>query len=171
MRWQLLASREPCIAVVGTRKPTEKGRGRTRAIVKRLVADDWTIVSGIAKGIDTEAHRTALHHGGRTIGVLGTPLTHASPAENAALQAEIAERFLLVSQVPVLRYLERPADRRKFFPERNVTMSALTDATIIVEAGDTSGTVHLARAALQQGRKLFIPDSCFRNPALRWPHQ
>jgi DNA processing protein len=58
---------------------------------------------------------------------------------------------------------------RAFFPERNVTMSALTAATIIVEAGNTSGTLIQARAALKQGRKLFILDSCFRNPELTWP--
>ena len=60
---------------------------------------------------------------------------------------------------------------RLFFPERNVTMSALTEATIIVEAGDTSGTLIQARAALHQGRKLFILDSCFRNPSISWPQK
>ena len=60
---------------------------------------------------------------------------------------------------------------RLFFPERNITMSALTEATVIVEAGETSGTQVQARAALQQGRKLFILDSCFRNPRLTWPYR
>ncbi len=167
--WSLVESR--CVAVVGTRKASEEGRRRTRALVERLVADDWTVVSGLAAGIDTAAHRTALESGGRTIAVLGTPLTHAYPQENAALQAEIAERFLVVSQVPVLRYAERPTERRGYFPERNATMSALSRATVIVEASDTSGTLHQARAALEQGRPLFILESCFQVPGLRWPHR
>jgi DNA processing protein len=88
------------------------------------------------------------------------------------LQRQIARDFLLISQVPVQRY-ERQDYRqnRLFFPERNITMSALTEATFIVEASETSGTLIQARAALQQGRKLFILDSCFRNPKLTWPHR
>ena len=64
-----------------------------------------------------------------------------------------------------------PLANRYFFPERNITMSALTDATVIVEAGETSGTLVQARAALEQGRKLFILESCFQSPKLQWPHK
>jgi DNA processing protein len=67
--------------------------------------------------------------------------------------------------------MQSPLQNRLFFPERNVTMSALTEATIIVEAGNTSGTLIQARAALHQKRKLFILDSCFRDPALTWPER
>jgi hypothetical protein len=112
-----------------------------------------------------------LDAGGRTIGVIGTPLTHAYPQENAYLQAEIAHNFLLISQMPVLRYEQSWKERRQYFPERNVTMSALTAATIIVEASDTSGTLYQARAALRQKRKLFILESCFHVPGLTWPHR
>jgi len=74
------------------------------------------------------------------------------------------------SQVPVLRYAEQHiGQNRLFFPERNATMSALTEATIIVEASDTSGTLTQARAAIHQGRKLFILNSCFEYPAITWP--
>ena len=166
--WDLVASRS--VAVVGTRKPSRDGLLRTRRLVRELVNDDFTVVSGLAAGIDQAAHQTAIERGGRTIAVIGTPLSYVYPKAHAALQREIAERFLLVSPVPVKRYESQDYRRnRLFFPERNVVMSALTEATIIVEAGETSGTLIQARAALQQGRKLFVLDSCFRNPRLTWP--
>jgi DNA processing protein len=158
--------------VVGTRTPTQEGIARTRKLVKELVKDNFTVVSGLAAGIDTAVHRTAIDAGGRTIAVIGTPLSSSYPRDNVELQREIARDFLVISQVPVKRY-ERQDYRRNrlFFPERNITMSALTEATIIVEAGETSGTLIQARAALQQGRKLFILDSCFRNKRLNWPQK
>jgi DNA processing protein len=167
--WDLADSRS--VAVVGTRSPTPDGIARTKKLVKVLVKDDFTIVSGLAAGIDTVAHETAIAEGGRTIAVIGTPLSQAYPRENAALQRRIASEFLLISQVPVKRY-ERQDYRknRLFFPERNITMSALTEATIIVEAGETSGTLIQARAALHQRRKLFILDNCFRK-GLSWPQK
>ena len=168
--WDLVSSR--CVAVVGTRKPSEEGQARTKRIVRELVKDDFTVVSGLAAGVDTVAHQTAIQEGGRTIAVIGTPLSHVYPRDNAELQSRIAAEFLVISQVPVCRY-ERQDYRmnRLFFPERNITMSALTEATIIVEAGETSGTLIQAKAALQQGRKLFILDSCFKKPSLTWPHK
>lgn len=168
--WDLVSSRS--IAVVGTRRPTQEGLKRTRQLVRKLVSDDFTIVSGLAAGIDTAAHETAIIAGGRTIAVIGTPLSHSYPRENADLQRKIAMEFLLVSQVPVRRYENQNFRlNRFFFPERNVTMSALTEATIIVEAGETSGTLVQARAALRQGRKLFILDSCFHKEGLTWPQR
>jgi DNA processing protein len=167
--WDLAESRS--VAVVGTRQPTPDGIARTRKLVKALVKDNFTIVSGLAAGVDTMAHETAIAEGGRTIAVIGTPLSHAYPRENATLQRKIASEFLLISQVPLKRY-ERQDYRknRLFFPERNITMSALTEATIIVEAGETSGTLIQARAALHQGRKLFILDNCFQR-GLSWPQK
>lgn len=168
--WDLVNSRS--VAVVGTREPTKEGQARTRKLVKALVKDDFTIVSGLAKGVDTVAHTTALSAGGRTFAVIGTPLSHTYPRDNAELQRKLAEQFLVVSQVPVLRYESQDYRyNRTFFPERNKTMSALTEATIIVEAGETSGTLIQARAALEQGRKLFILDSCFKNSNLTWPEK
>jgi DNA processing protein len=167
--WDLAESRS--VAVVGTRKPSPEGIARTRKLVKALVKDGFTIVSGLATGVDTVAHETAIEAGGRTIAVIGTPLSHTYPKNNAELQRKIASEFLIISQVPVKRY-ERQDYRsnRLFFPERNITMSALTEATIIVEAGETSGTLIQARAALHQGRKLFILDNCFRK-GLTWPQK
>ncbi len=170
--WWELVNSPRSVAVVGTRKPSPEGVARTRKLVKSLLADDFTIVSGLAAGIDTAAHTVAIEHGGRTIAILGTPLTKAYPAANAKLQKEIAEHHLLISQVPVKRYSNQknPTSNNFFFPERNITMSALTDATIIVEAGETSGTLVQARHALKQGKKVFILESNFRNLDLKWPH-
>ncbi|MBL4918004.1 DNA-processing protein DprA [Szabonella alba] len=170
--WWELVNSPRSIAIVGTRNPSEEGIKRTRKLVRSLLGDDFTIVSGLAKGVDATAHSTAISEGGRTVGVLGTPLSHSYPKENAALQREIAKNHLLISQVPVLRYDRQPnpTAHRHFFPARNITMSALTDATVIVEAGETSGTLVQARAALKQGRQLFILDSCFQNSKLTWPH-
>jgi DNA processing protein len=166
--WELVETR--CVAVVGSRKPTDKGRQRAAKIARALVEANFTVVSGLASGIDTVAHTNAIDAGGRTISVIGTPIGTYYPKENEALQRKIAEEHLLISQVPVLRYANQHVPQNKlFFPERNVTMSALTEATIIVEASDTSGTLTQARAALHQGRKLFILDSCFENSEITWP--
>ena len=166
--WELVETR--CVAIVGTREPSEEGRRRAAKLAKCCVADKLTVVSGLARGVDTVAHKTALAEGGRTIAVLGTPITEFYPPENRELQALIADQHLVISQVPIVRYANQDySSRRYFFPERNVTMSALTEATIIVEAGETSGTLVQARHALKQGRKLFILDSCFGNPSLTWP--
>ena len=166
--WELTEAR--CVAVVGSRKPSEEGRKRAGQIARDLVKANFTVVSGLAAGIDRSAHEGALLAGGRTIAVVGTPLDATYPKENADLQERIAGDFLLISQVPVIRYSRQaPPQNRLFFPERNVTMSALTEATIIVEASDTSGTLIQARAAMHQERKLFILNSCFERGDLTWP--
>ena len=166
--WDLAAS--PSVAVVGTRRPSAQGLARTRRLVRNLVADGYTVVSGLAAGIDRTAHEVAIGAGGRTIAVIGTPLSHAYPKENAGLQRRLAADFLVISQVPLRRYEAQDYRRnRAFFPARNVTMSALSAATVVVEAGDTSGTLIQARAALRQGRTLFLLDNCFRDPSLAWP--
>lgn len=167
--WVLTETR--CVSVVGTRHPTEDGLKRTAQLVRRLVEKDFTVVSGLAAGIDTAAHRAAIEQGGRTIAVLGTPLSSTYPKENAELQREIAEKWLVISQVPFCRYsLQGPAGNRLFFPERNVTMAALSEATIIVEAGETSGSLIQARNALEQRRKVMILNSCFER-GLTWPER
>lgn len=167
--WELVET--PSVAVVGTRKPTQDGRRRAQVLARKLVEDGRTVVSGLAAGIDTAAHQAAIEAGGLTIAVIGTPIGDYYPPQNRQLQDRVARDFLLISQVPVYRYSQQtPVFNRLFFPERNVTMSALTDATIIVEAGETSGTLIQARAALEQGRKLFILDSCFGR-GLKWPEK
>ena len=166
--WDLVNTK--CIAIVGAREATPEGIKRARQLASGLVEDGFTIVSGLAAGIDRAAHEAAIEAGGKTIAVLGTPLHQTYPAENKELQSLIADKFLLLSQVPVLRHARgNPMSNRFFFPARNVTMSALTLATVIVEASDTSGTLHQARAAIEQKRKLFILKSSLKNPAVTWP--
>lgn len=139
-------------------------------MAKLLIENGFTIVSGLASGIDTVAHNTAIKHNGKTIAVIGTPLNTVYPKENAALQDFIAQNHLLITQVPFIKYKNQHYKANSlFFPERNKTMSAITEATIIIEAGETSGTLVQARAALQQGRKLFILNSCFENKNITWP--
>ncbi len=135
-----------------------------------LVDQGSAVVSGLAAGIDRIAHETALAENGQTIVVIGTPLSHSYPRENSELRRYLSKHFLLISQVPLKRY-ESQDNRlnRRIFPERNATMSAPTEGTMIVEAGNTSGSPVQARAALAQGRKLLVLDSCFRNPGLTWP--
>lgn len=166
--WNLVEMRS--VAVVGTRKPSRSGELRAEKLVRMLVADGFMVVSGLARGIDTVALTTAMKLGAQVTAVIGTPISGYYPPENQSLQDEIARNHLLISQVPILRYYSQNVHQnRMFFPERNVTMSALTEATLIVEAGETSGTLTQARAAIHQGRKLFILDSCFQDPTLTWP--
>ena len=167
--WDLIATRG--VAIVGARKSSDQGIRRAKKLAKCLVNDGFTIISGLAEGVDTAAHTAAIEAGGKTIAVIGTPLSKVYPKENRCLQQLIAKEYLLISQVPVCRYAKQHYKVNSlFFPERNITMSALSEATIIVEAGDTSGTLTQARAALKQNRKLFILDSCFGVPGLKWPH-
>lgn len=167
--WDLVSSR--CVAVVGSREPSADGRARAREVARRLVADDFTVVSGLARGIDSEVHTATLAARGRTIAVLGTPLSLSYPAENAQLQARLAEEQLVITQVPVIRYNQapNPVTNRFFFVERNITMAALSEATIIVEAGETSGTLVQARHALRQGKLVFILENNFQRTELTWP--
>jgi len=166
--WDLVNS--PCVAIVGTREPSHAAIDATTELVRNLVKSKQTIVSGLAKGIDSVAHKTAIKSGGLTIAVIRTALSQSYPPTNKELQTVIGRDFLLISQVPVVRSSHQgPNQNRVLFPERNITMSALTKATIIMEAGETSGTLTQARAAFKQKRKLLIWDLCFRNEALTWP--
>lgn len=167
--WDLIESPKT-IAVVGSRNASPEGIKRTQKLTKLLVKEGYTIVSGLARGIDTTAHTTAINENGNTVAVIGTPITEVYPKENKNLQELIANKFLLISQVPIIKYGNQDyRQNRAFFPERNALMSALTKATVIVEAGETSGSLIQAKEALYQGRKLFILDSCFHNPNISWP--
>lgn len=160
-----------CISIVGSRQCTKDGIKRTKKLVVELVKRNFVIVSGIAVGIDTVALETAIKENGQVVGVIGTPIDQYYPPENKELQNTIAKNHLLISQVPFYRYSVEPfKSKRNYFPQRNETMSALSEATVIIEASDTSGTLTQARAALQQKRKLFILNSCFENTSIKWPH-
>jgi len=158
------------ISVVGAREVTESGRIRAERLAKELCQAGFIIVSGLAKGVDTAALTSAIKSGGKTIAVIGTPIDKYYPKENVDLQKFIAEDNLLISQVPFYRYEIEPFTSHKhYFPRRNATMAAISEATVIVEASDTSGTLTQARACIQQGKKLFILDSCFKNNNITWP--
>jgi len=159
-----------CISVVGTRRVSNEGYRRTQKLVHLLSKCDFTLVSGLAEGVDTIALETAIKCKMNVIGVIGTPIDEYYPKKNRNLQEEIAVKHLLISQVPFFKYYTQPFQtKRIYFSERNVTMAALSLATIIVEASDTSGTLFQARACMQQKRPLFILNSCFENPSITWP--
>ena len=161
-----------CVSVVGTRKVSDEGYRRTEKLVRLLSGHGLTLVSGLAEGVDTVALETAIRCGMSVIGVIGTPIDEYYPKQNRNLQEEIAVKHLLISQVPFYKYHTQPFQTRRFyFPERNATMAALSLATVIVEASDTSGTLTQARACMEQNRPLFILNSCFDNPSIAWPRK
>jgi len=161
-----LLARGPRVSVVGSRKVSLDGLRRARMLAKALVDHEIIVVSGLAEGVDTAAHQAAIDAGGRTIAVLGTPLDQAYPKDNLELQALIGREHLLVSQFPA-GYRTQPGS----FPMRNRTMALLTDATVIVEAGEKSGTVHQGWEALRLGRLLFLLESVANDPQLSWPRE
>jgi DNA processing protein len=154
----------PRVSIVGTRKPSPEGLKRAARLARELVAHDVVVVSGLARGLDTAAHRSCIENGGRTIAVLGGPLESVYPPENAGLQRVIAAEHLVVSQFAPGNRI-RPTN----FPRRNRTMALLTDATVIVEAGEGSGTLSQGWEALRLGRALFIMKSVAEDRALLWP--
>jgi DNA processing protein len=161
-----LFRRQPRVSVVGSRKASPDGLKRAQKISRLLVEHGAIVVSGLAEGIDTAAHTAAIEAGGRTIGVIGTPLDKSYPRSNTRLQEEIAMRHALVSQFPV-GYPTQPRN----FPQRNATMALIVAASVIVEAGDTSGALSQGWEALRLGRLLFIMESVYHNPSLNWPRE
>jgi DNA processing protein len=161
-----LLMRGPRVSVVGSRKASPEGLLRTAALVRALVEHNMSVVSGLAAGIDTQAHTKAIEAGGRTIAVLGTALDEVYPKENKLLQEAIGRDHLLVSQ-----FAPGANTTPKNFPIRNRTMALLTDATIIVEAGEGSGTLHQGWEALRLGRLLFLMESVTRDSHLTWPQE
>jgi len=156
----------PRVSIVGSRKASPAGLGNARRLSETLVARGAVVVSGLAEGIDTAAHEGAIASRGRTIAVLGTPLDESFPSKNRALQELIMREHLAVSQfgpgVP-----SQPGN----FPMRNRTMALLSDCTVIVEAGEKSGSLHQGWEALRLGRPLFLPESLLRDPALSWARE
>jgi DNA processing protein len=139
------------VAVVGTRKATKEGLRRAAKIAKSLAKHNVTVLSGLAKGIDTAAHTEALTAGGRTIAVIGTGILQTYPKENADLQERIAREGALVSQF----WPDHPPTKRTF-PMRNVVMSGMGQGTIVVEANSRSGAKMQARLALEHRKHAFL---------------
>jgi DNA processing protein len=159
-----LLNRGPRVAIVGTRNVSGDGAKRARKLAKELVEKNVVVVSGLAKGVDTEALTAAINAFGSVIAVIGTPLTEAYPIENAKLQETIARDHLLISQ-----FQQGTRTFKGHFPERNRLMAAISDVTVIIEAGDTSGTLHQAAECVRLGRWLFIAKNVIDDPSLKWP--
>jgi len=138
------------VAIVGSRAATASGRALARGMGRDLAAAGATVVSGLARGIDTAAHRGALDAAGRTVAVLGSGLDRIYPPENEALAAAIAERGALVSEFP-LGAIPHPAN----FPRRNRIIAGWSRAVVVVEAAERSGALVTARAALDEGREVL----------------
>ena len=154
----------PCVAVVGTREASNEGRARARRLGRELAEQGVVVVSGLAKGIDTEALTAAISAGGVVVAVIGTPIDRAYPAENAPLQEKIAAEHLLISQ-----FASGSMTFPSSFPVRNRLMAALSDATVIIEASDSSGTLHQAAECVRLDRWLFIARSVMADRTLEWP--
>jgi DNA processing protein len=151
------------VSIVGSRKPSQQGIEDAKCLAKTLVEYGAIVVSGLAEGIDTVSHETTIEFGGKTIAVLGTPLEIAYPKQNATLLNSIKRDHLAVSQFP-----NNYPTKKENFPMRNRTMALLSDATIIVEASEKSGTRHQGWEALRLGRVVFIMKSVIENKELSW---
>lgn len=124
------------------------------------------VMSGLAAGIDAAAHRAAIAAGGRTIAVIGTPLERAYPPENARLQEEIYREHLLVSP-----FAAETRTQRGHFPARNRVMARLANATVVVEAGEKSGTRHQVEESLRAGWPVFVAGWLLGRAELAWPRE
>jgi DNA processing protein len=141
----------PAIAIVGTRKPSDYGRRWTRKLSATLTKAGFTVVSGLAAGVDTEAHHTCLATEGRTIAVLGTGVDVIYPWFNHKLSEQIVSQGLLLSEHPAGTQPDR-----SHFPRRNRIIAGLCRATLIVEAPERSGALITARFANDYGREVYV---------------
>lgn len=142
------------VAIVGTRKASKDGLDLAQRLASGVVEKGYTVVGGLAAGIDTAAHAAAVNAGGRTIAVLGTDVERVYPASNRALAEAVCSSGACVSQ-----FLPGSATGSWSFPARNLTTSGLSLATVVVEASATSGARHQAEAALEHGRPVFLVES------------
>jgi DNA processing protein len=148
---------EPAVSVVGSRRASDQSLHWASEVSTALVSAGITVVSGLAAGIDTAAHTAALDAGGRTVAVLGTGINRVYPAANRDLQERIAGAGLVLSQ-----FWPDAAATKKSFPLRNATMSGYGRATIVVEAGETSGARIQARVGVEHGRPVILRDRVVR---------
>ncbi|MGO1053887.1 DNA-processing protein DprA [Crossiella sp. CA198] len=148
---------ERSVAVVGSRAASQHGLHRARGLATALAQAGWTVLSGLASGVDTAVHRAVLDAGARTVAVIGTGLRRNYPAENAELQQEIGRTGAVLSQ-----FWPDSAPAKHHFPMRNTVMSGYAVATVVVEAGEHSGTRIQARVALEHGRHVFLTPEVVR---------
>jgi len=153
----------PRVSVIGSRKASPKGLNAASIIAKFFAKHNVTVVSGLAEGIDSAAHKGTIEANGHTIAVLGTPLNKFYPYKNQQLQEYIMQKHLAISQFPI-GYPIMP----KNFIIRNRTMALISDATIIIEASNSSGSLHQGWEALRLGRPLFIWSPLMHDRSLNW---
>lgn len=156
----------PRAAIVGSRRASSRALKVAGEITRTLVRNDVIVVSGLAEGIDTAAHRTAIEENGRTIAVLGTPLNRVYPRSNFELQQTIKRDHLAISQFRIGH-----STVRGDFVLRNRTMALISNATVIVEAKDDSGSLHQGWEAIRLGRPLFIWKAILDDGSLRVPRE
>jgi DNA processing protein len=156
----------PGVAVVGSRFASDEGRELAAAVARELVAMGIVVVSGLAAGIDSVAHRAAIAAGGKTIAVIGTPLERVFPRGHARLQEAIYRDHLVVSP-----FAEGTVTRRGHFPRRNYVMARIAWATVLVEAGEKSGTRHQVRESLEVGRPVLLSERVIMNPKVQWARE
>lgn len=149
----------PLVGIVGTRNPSEYGRRWTRKISAALARNGFTIVSGLADGIDTEAHRSCLEAGGRTLAVLGTGVDVVYPPQNRGLYQQILNQGLVLSEYPA----KTPPDRTHF-PPRNRIIAGLSRAVVVMEAPTRSGALITARFANDFCRDVYVLPGTLDNP-------
>ena len=154
VRGQLRPEDARSVAIVGTRNASQRGLEQAEDAARQFVEAEFVVVSGLAAGVDTAAHRGALDASGRTIAVIGTGLRRSYPRHNAALQRELGERSAVVSQF----WPDQPPGKHTF-PMRNAVMSGIALATLVVEASHTSGARMQARIALEHGKPVFLLES------------
>jgi DNA processing protein len=143
------------VAIVGTRHATPAGRLVTEQLSRGLAAAGLTVVSGLARGVDGTAHRSALEAGGRTIAVLGCGIDRTYPPEHLSLRKKIEEQGAVLSELPLGAY-----PHAYHFPKRNRIISGLSLGVVVVEAAPQSGSLITARLATEQGRDVFaVPGS------------
>ena len=162
IKGSLLPEDEWCLAVVGTRRATVYGKQVTEEIVSDLARSKITIVSGLAKGIDTIAHRSALEAGGRSLAVFASGLDIVYPAENERLARDIMEHGAILSEYPL-----GMKPRAENFPRRNRILSGLSMGVLVTEADEDSGAMITARDALEQNREVFAIPGSILSPASR----
>lgn len=148
---------ERCICVAGTRQPGLLDISASWRIGHALAAHGYTVASGLAAGVDTASAVAAIDEGGSVVGVIGTPIDLIFPQENAHLFGEVASQGLLMSQVPLCLYEHQRSDARKpYFLDRDELLATISDAVVIVQAGERGGSAATARAAVSHGRKLLL---------------
>ena len=162
IRGSLLPENERAVAMVGTRTPTHYGLTVTHRMAYELASQQITVVSGMARGIDTQAHKGALAAKGRTIAVLGCGIDTAYPRENKGLMEEIVRSGAVVTENP---FGTKPESG--YFPARNRIISGLAAGTVIIEAAEDSGSLITADYTLKQGRKLFAVPGNISSPLSR----